>query len=235
MNVGFAPTSTTRNRTPQALLWVVVGRRLPDPCHRSTALHAGLASRAARFDHARRRRRDERRSATSCCRPSRSSSCSYFRKLAHRTRSSPGRFSISRCWSFGWAHDQRRTSSSIVTKPDNVPIVMLIFSVGFFTWLGLAARPSSTTTASPRTSRRWKSRRRQGLVWPDLVYTELIVHGHLHVRPGRLGASCSRPRWSSRPPAPRRRTRRRPRGTSSACRKCSSTSTRGWPASCCRP
>ena len=39
---------------------------------------------------------------------------------------------------------------------------------------------------------------------------------------------------SSRPSAPRRPTRRRPRGTSSACRKCSSTSIRGWPASCCR-
>ena len=64
--------------------------------------------------------------------------------------------------------------AAIVTKPDNVPIVGLILLLGFFTWLA-----------------GWKAvqndeRRKQGLeplealdnekvlVWPDLVYTELI-------------------------------------------------------------
>ena len=31
------------------------------------------------------------------------------------------------------------------------------------------------------------------LVWPDLVYTELIAHGHLHVRPDRLGGRSEGP------------------------------------------
>jgi len=62
----------------------------------------------------------------------------------------------------------------IVTKPDNVPIVGLVFLLGFFTWL--AAYQAVIND----------DRRRQGLppmeklddekvlVWPDLVYTEMI-------------------------------------------------------------
>src|SRR5262249_43559547 len=63
----------------------------------------------------------------------------------------------------------------IVTKPDNVPIVSLIFLVGFFTWLamhqafendrrvGEGKLPLEKDTAGDKV---W--------VWPDLVYTELI-------------------------------------------------------------
>jgi Cytochrome b(C-terminal)/b6/petD len=63
----------------------------------------------------------------------------------------------------------------IVTKPDNVPIVGLIFLVGFFTWLALhqgfandrriaeGKLPAEKETTSDKV---W--------VWPDLVYTELI-------------------------------------------------------------
>src|SRR5438128_8277100 len=36
----------------------------------------------------------------------------------------------------GWAMTDD-TFKAIITKPDNVPIVMLIFCVGFFTWLAL--------------------------------------------------------------------------------------------------
>lgn len=64
----------------------------------------------------------------------------------------------------------------IVTKPDNVPIVALIFILGFFTWLSLRQAavnderiergepPLEATEANDRV-----------LVWPDLVYEELIA------------------------------------------------------------
>jgi cytochrome b/b6/petD-like protein len=64
--------------------------------------------------------------------------------------------------------------AAIVTKPDNVPIVGLVFLLGFFTWLGTYRAVIND------------DRRRQGLppvektddekvlVWPDLVYTEMI-------------------------------------------------------------
>jgi hypothetical protein len=63
----------------------------------------------------------------------------------------------------------------IVTKPDNVPIVALIFILGFFTWwalrqaainderIGRGEPPMEATEANDRV-----------LSWPDLVYTELI-------------------------------------------------------------
>lgn len=65
--------------------------------------------------------------------------------------------------------------SKIITKEDNVPITMLIYSVGFFTWLALRkavlnderikrGEPPVETTEGDKV-----------LVWPDLVYTELIA------------------------------------------------------------
>ncbi len=38
----------------------------------------------------------------------------------------------------------------IITKPDNVPIVLLIFSVGFFTWLGLRQAVVNDDRLRPR-------------------------------------------------------------------------------------
>ena len=77
---------------------------------------------------------------------------------------------------------------------------MLIFSVGFFTWLACAG-PSSTTTASrsgePPLE---KLEDDKVLVWPDLVYTELICMVVCTAAAGRLGDRASRPRWSSRRP-----------------------------------
>lgn len=63
----------------------------------------------------------------------------------------------------------------IVTKPDNVPIVALLFLVGFFTWLAMhqafendrrieqGLLPNEKETTNDKV---W--------VWPDLVYTELL-------------------------------------------------------------
>ena len=64
--------------------------------------------------------------------------------------------------------------AAIVTKPDNVPIVGLIFLLGFFTWL-------ATYKAVENDKRIARGERplealddEKVLVWPDLVYTELI-------------------------------------------------------------
>ena len=64
----------------------------------------------------------------------------------------------------------------IVKKPDNVPIVAMLFLVGFFLWLSMyqaygnderIARGEPPVEATPREAEKtW--------VWPDLVYTELL-------------------------------------------------------------
>lgn len=64
----------------------------------------------------------------------------------------------------------------IVKKPDNVPIVAMLFLVGFFLWLSMyqayanderIARGEPPLEASPKEAEKtW--------VWPDLVYTELL-------------------------------------------------------------
>ena len=47
----------------------------------------------------------------------------------------------------------------IVTKPDNVPIVMLIFSVGFFTWLAFRKAVINDERLSQRRAAAGKARR----------------------------------------------------------------------------
>src|SRR5688572_25985704 len=55
----------------------------------------------------------------------------------------------------------------IITKPDNVPIVGLIFLLVFFTWYSMRqAVLNDQRIAKGEADRVW--------VWPDLVYTELI-------------------------------------------------------------
>ena len=62
----------------------------------------------------------------------------------------------------------------IITKPDNVPIVGLIFLLVFFTWYSMreavlndgGSRPGEGPIEKAESDRVW--------VWPDLVYTELI-------------------------------------------------------------
>jgi putative flippase GtrA len=62
----------------------------------------------------------------------------------------------------------------IVGKPDNVPIVGMLFIVGFFTWIYFArANENDTRIAEGRPVLEAENNEKV-LVWPDLVYTELI-------------------------------------------------------------
>jgi hypothetical protein len=64
---------------------------------------------------------------------------------------------------------------SIITKPDNVPIVMLIFSVGFTTWLALRKAVINDERIARGEPPLEKVGEDKVLVWPDLVYTELLA------------------------------------------------------------
>jgi hypothetical protein len=74
----------------------------------------------------------------------------------------------------GWSMTDENFKA-IVTKPDNVPIVMLIFSVGFFTWLFLRKAVINDDRIARGEPPLEKLEDDKVLVWPDLVYTELIA------------------------------------------------------------
>lgn len=64
--------------------------------------------------------------------------------------------------------------AAVVTKPDNVPIVAMVYLLGFFTWLS-----ASQAVENDRRHRRGsppaeQQHQEKVLTWPDLVYTELI-------------------------------------------------------------
>jgi hypothetical protein len=64
--------------------------------------------------------------------------------------------------------------AQIVTKPDNVPIVGMIFLLGFFTWLATAKAVENDRRLVRGLEPLEKLDDEKVLVWPDLVYTELI-------------------------------------------------------------
>jgi hypothetical protein len=63
----------------------------------------------------------------------------------------------------------------IVTKEDNVPIVLLIFTVGYFTWLAFRRAVINDERLAKGEPPLEKLEDEKVLVWPDLVYTELIA------------------------------------------------------------
>src|SRR5262249_40707692 len=63
----------------------------------------------------------------------------------------------------------------ILAKPDNVPIPMLIYSVGFFTWLAMRRAVINDERMDRGEPPLEKLEDEKVLVWPDLVYTELIA------------------------------------------------------------
>ncbi|MCH2124636.1 MAG: hypothetical protein MK165_07585 [Pirellulaceae bacterium] len=64
--------------------------------------------------------------------------------------------------------------SSIVTKPDNVPIVGMVYLLAFFTWLGAYKAVQNDDRLKQGLEPLEKELDEKVLVWPDLVYTELI-------------------------------------------------------------
>jgi len=73
---------------------------------------------------------------------------------------------------FGWAMTNP-DFREVVTKADNVPIVMLLASVGYFTWLPLRRAVLNDDLIAQGKPPMEKDDEKV-LVWPDLVYTELI-------------------------------------------------------------
>jgi hypothetical protein len=63
---------------------------------------------------------------------------------------------------------------SIVTKPDNVPIVGLIFLLVFFVWYSIREGVLNDRRIAAGTGPIEKAESDRVWVWPDLVYTELI-------------------------------------------------------------
>jgi hypothetical protein len=64
--------------------------------------------------------------------------------------------------------------ASIVMKPDNVPIVGLVFLLAFFTWLATKQAVVNDDRIARGLPTVEKENDEKVLVWPDLVYTELI-------------------------------------------------------------
>lgn len=64
--------------------------------------------------------------------------------------------------------------AAIVTKPDNVPIVALVYLLGFFTWLAAKRAVANDRRAAAGEPPLEKLDDEKVLVWPDLVYTELV-------------------------------------------------------------
>jgi len=63
----------------------------------------------------------------------------------------------------------------IVTKPDNVPIVSLLFLVNFFLWFSMKqAYENDARVAVGREPQEAVEAKEKVLVWPDLVYIEFI-------------------------------------------------------------
>jgi len=62
----------------------------------------------------------------------------------------------------------------IVGKPDNVPIVSMLFIVGFFTWLYFSRSVENDRRLAQGRPLLEQEQNEKVLVWPDLVYTEMI-------------------------------------------------------------
>ncbi|MFH1923331.1 MAG: hypothetical protein ABIP48_26000 [Planctomycetota bacterium] len=65
--------------------------------------------------------------------------------------------------------------ADVVTKPDNVPIVAMVYLLGFFTWLGAFLAVENDKRLHRGAGPSEAEFRDKTLVWPDLVYIELIA------------------------------------------------------------
>lgn len=75
---------------------------------------------------------------------------------------------------FAWAW-QDPNFHKIVTKPDNVPIIILLASVVYFSWLSLRrGYLNDERTKAGKPTLEGELSKQKVFTWPDLVYTELI-------------------------------------------------------------
>jgi hypothetical protein len=88
--------------------------------------------------------------------------------------------------------------ADIVQKPDNVPIVGLMFLLGFFTWLATSRAVKNDDRKKQGLPPLEAEDNEKVLVWPDLVYTELICMVALTAFL-LSGPFCCRLLWKSRP------------------------------------
>jgi len=96
--------------------------------------------------------------------------------------------------------------ASIVMKPDNVPIVGLVFLLAFFTWVATKQAVVNDERIRQGLPPMEKVNDEKVLVWPDLVYTELIcmvaVSAFLLVWAIALPAPLEEPASSVKTPNP---------------------------------
>ena len=65
--------------------------------------------------------------------------------------------------------------AAVVSKPDNVPIVAMVYLLAFFVWLGARQAVQNDLREAAGKEPVEKDFSQKALVWPDLVYVELIV------------------------------------------------------------
>jgi hypothetical protein len=65
--------------------------------------------------------------------------------------------------------------AKIIFKPDNVPITMMLFLTGFFTWVAFRQAAINDERMEKGEPLLESGADDQVLVWPDLVYAELII------------------------------------------------------------
>ena len=123
-----------------------------------------------------------------------------------------------------------RRFADLVLATDSIPIAGMACLLGFFLWLAARQAVENDRRMDQGLPPREQEYAGKALVWPDLVYIELIAMVLLAtlLLSGRFRP---RRRWSSRPIRASRPARPRPRGTSSACKSCWFSPTPGWSAS----
>ena len=121
----------------------------------------------------------------------------------------------------------------IVGKPDNVPIVAMLFIVAFFTWIYFTRSVDNDRRIAEGRPLFEQEDNEKVLVWPDLVYTELIcmvvLTAVLIFWGIALKAPLEEPASSMKTPNPSKAP-----WYSSGFRRCWSTSTLGSPELFCR-
>jgi len=83
--------------------------------------------------------------------------------------------------------------AALALRPDNIPIVVMVYLLGFFTWLGAAQAVQNDRRLEQGRPPVEHEFREEALVWPDLVYIELIC---------ALLVSAALVAWSMVLPAP---------------------------------